>query len=28
MARRRAKCLEAALMRFVSKGMPAMLPQR
>ena len=28
MARRRAKCLEAALMRFVSKDMPAMLPQR
>ena len=26
--RRRAKCLEAALMRFVSKDMPAMLPQR
>ena len=25
--RRRAKCLEAALMRFVSNDMPAMLPQ-
>ena len=28
MARRRAKCLEAALMRFVSKDAPTMLPQR
>jgi hypothetical protein len=26
--RRRAKCLEAALMRFVSKDIPTMLPQR
>ena len=26
--RRRAKCLEAAIIRFVSKDMPAMLPQR
>ncbi len=26
--RRRAKCLEAAMIRFVSKDMPAMLPQR
>ena len=26
--RRRAKCLEAALIRFVSKDTPAMLPQR
>ena len=26
--RRRAKCLEAALMRFVSKDMATMLPQR
>ena len=25
---RRAKCLEAALMRFVSKDIPTMLPQR
>ena len=26
--RRRAKCLEAAMMRFVSKDIPTMLPQR
>ena len=26
--RRRAKCLEAAMTRFVFKDMPAMLPQR
>ena len=28
MVRRRAKCLEAAMMRFVSKDIPTMLPQR